>query len=191
DLIKARTLKNKIADEAFEEGELRPEIGLRQANKEDIKVGGEVFVESMGSNGVILSFNPAKGEAEVACGQIKLRVNIKTLKVLPKLKESKPVKGFTPAKERVKVVKKFAPVNPSFEINVIGMTVDEALPEVENFLDKAITDNLEQVKIIHGVGTGKLRGAIAQLLKRHRGVKEFRSGAYGEGEIGVTIVTLK
>ncbi len=191
DLIKARTLKNKIADEAFEEGELRPEIGLRQATKEDIKVGGEVFVESMGSNGVILSFNPAKGEAEVACGQIKLRVNIKTLKVLPKRKESKPSKGFTPAKERVKVVKKFSPVNPAFEINVIGMTVDEALPEVENFLDKAITDNLEQVKIIHGVGTGKLRGAIAQLLKKHRGVKEFRSGAYGEGEIGVTIVTLK
>ena len=192
DLIKARTLKNKIADEAYDEGELRPEIGLRPATKEDIKVGGEVFVESMGSNGTILSFNPAKGEAEVACGQIKLRVNIKTLKIQPPRRESKGAKTFNkPSKERVKVVKKFAPSNPLFEINVIGMTVDQALPEVENFLDKAITDNLEQVKIIHGVGTGKLRGAIAQLLKRHRGVKEFRSGAYGEGEIGVTIVTLK
>ncbi|MDE7380218.1 MAG: Smr/MutS family protein, partial [Clostridia bacterium] len=74
---------------------------------------------------------------------------------------------------------------------VIGLTVEEALIEVENFLDKAITDNLEQVKIIHGVGTGKLRSAIAQRLKKHRGIKSFRSGQYGEGEIGVTIVELK
>ncbi|MGN0805854.1 MAG: Smr/MutS family protein, partial [Candidatus Coproplasma sp.] len=191
DLIKARTLKNRISDEAYEEGELRPEAGLRQATREDIKVGAEVFVESMGANGTVLSFNPIKGEAEVACGQIKLRVNIKTLKIAPERRADKTAKTVKHSKERVKVVKKFAPSNPDFEINVIGMTVDEALPEVENFLDKAITDNLEQVKIIHGVGTGKLRGAIAQLLKRHRGVKEYRSGAYGEGEIGVTIVTLK
>ena len=88
------------------------------------------------------------------------------------------------------MVKKFAPSTPMFEINVIGMTVDEALIEVENFIDKALTDNLEQVKIIHGVGMGKLRNAIAQRLKKHRSVKEFRAGAYGEGEIGVTIVTL-
>ena len=93
--------------------------------------------------------------------------------------------------DRVKVVRKFAPSQPVFEINVIGLTVAEALEEVENFLDKAITDNLEQVKIIHGVGTGKLRAAITQRLKRHTGVKEFRQGAYGEGEIGVTIVLLK
>lgn len=191
DLIRARTLKNRIGDEAYEEGEVRPEIGVRPATKEDIKVGAEVFLESMGSVGTVQSFNPAKGEAEVACGQIKVRVNISTLKILPKRTEQKKSKPVKPAKDRVKVVKRFAPSNPVMEINVIGMTVDEALPEVENFLDKAITDNLEQVKIIHGVGTGKLRNAIAALLKRHRGVKEFRSGAYGEGEIGVTIVTLK
>ncbi len=191
DLIRARTLKNRIADEAYEEGELPPEIGLRPATKEDIKVGSEVFVESIGANGTVISFNPAKGQAEVACGQIKVRVNISTLKVAVRRTQPQKPKTRKPAQDRVKVVKKFAPSNPNFEINVIGMTTDEALPEVENFLDKAITDNLEQVKIIHGVGTGKLRNAIAQLLRRHRGVKEFRAGAYGEGEIGVTIVTLK
>lgn len=191
DLIRARTLKNRIGDEAFEEGDVAPAIGLRPATKEDIKIGGEVFVENMGANGTVLSFNPAKGEAEVACGSIKLRVNISALKIAPqRTQTAKPAKS-KQAKERVKVVKKFSPSAPLFEINVIGMTVDEALPEVENFLDRAITDNLEQVKIIHGVGTGKLRGAISQLLRRHRGVKEFRAGAYGEGEIGVTIVTLK
>lgn len=191
DLIRARTLKNRVGDQAFDEGELAPEIGLRQAKKEEVKVGAEVFVESMGTNGTVLSVNPIKGEAEVACGQIKFRVKISTLKIAPKRPTPNVAKSTKNKNDRVKVVKKFSPTNPLFEINVIGLTVDEALPEVENFLDKAITDNLEQVKIIHGVGTGKLRAAITTLLKKHRGIKEFRSGAYGEGEIGVTIVTLK
>ncbi|MGN0804245.1 MAG: endonuclease MutS2 [Candidatus Coproplasma sp.] len=191
DLIRARTLKNRIGDEAFEEGEVRPAFNVRDARPEDMKVGAQVFVESLGSNGTVVSYNPAKKEAEVACGAIKARVNISKLKITPPPVEDKAKQKHASVKERVKVVKKFSPSQPLFDINVIGMTVDEALPEVENFIDKAITDNLEQVKIIHGVGTGKLKNAIAQLLKRHRGVKEFRSGVYGEGEIGVTIVTLK
>lgn len=188
DLIRARTLKNKLKDEAYNEEEQIMVDNYKPATKDNIKAGSEVFVESLQSNGTVLSFNPAKGEAEVACGSIKLRVNISALKIIPptppqKAKRQKP-------SDKVRVVKKFAPSTPMFEINVIGMTVDEALIEVENFIDKALTDNLEQVKIIHGVGTGKLRNAIAQRLKKHRSVKEFRAGAYGEGEIGVTIVTL-
>ncbi|MDE7256891.1 MAG: Smr/MutS family protein, partial [Clostridia bacterium] len=189
DLIRARTLKNKLKDEAFKEDGQIIVDNYKPATAESIKAGGEVFVESLQSRGTVLSFNPVKGEAEVACGSIKLRVNISALKIIPpsppqKIKKQKP-------SDKVKVVKKFAPSMPVFEINVIGMTVDEALTEVENFIDKALTDNLEQVKIIHGVGTGKLRNAVAQFLKKHRGVKEYRAGAYGEGEIGVTIVTLK
>lgn len=191
DLIRARTLKNKISDEAYEEGGLRPSIGMRAAAAEDVKDGAEVYVENMGAFGRVLSFNPKKGEAEVVCGSLKLRVGLDGLKIA--VQSRRPEKRVQPQKSggKVRVVKKFAPTVPLSEINVIGMTVDEALPEVENFLDKAITDNLEQVKIIHGVGTGKLRGAISQFLRRHRGVKEYRPGAYGEGEIGVTIVTLK
>lgn len=188
DLIRARTLKNKLKDEAYNEEEHITIDNFKPATAESIKVGGEVFVESMGSRGTVLSFNPAKGEAEVACGSIKMRVKISALKIIPpappqKTKRQRPT-------EKVKVVKKFSPSTPLFEINVIGLTVDEALIEVENFIDKALTDNLEQVKIIHGVGTGKLRNAIAQFLKKHRAVKEYRAGHYGEGEIGVTIVTL-
>lgn len=188
DLIRARTLKNKLKDEAFREDEQITVDNFKPATPESIRVGGEVFVESLQSKGTVLSFNPAKGEAEVACGSIKLHVNISALKIIPpappqKVKKTKP-------SDKVKVVRKFAPSTPMFEINVIGLTVDEALIEVENFIDKALTDNLEQVKIIHGVGTGKLRNAIGQFLKRHRAVKEYRAGMYGEGEIGVTIVIL-
>lgn len=189
DLIRARTLKNKLKDEAYKEEESVTVENFKIATAENIRVGGEVFVESMSSFGTVLSFNAAKGEAEVACGSLKMHVKISALKIVPPAKTQKPARQ--KPQERVKVVKKFAPSNPTFEINVIGMTADEALIEVENFIDKALTDNLEQVKIIHGVGTGKLRTAISQFLKKHRAVKSYRAGAYGEGEIGVTIVQLK
>ena len=192
DLIKARTLKNKLRDEAYfqEEGVVAEKYFPADAG--NVKAGADVFVESLQSAGKVLSFNPAKGEAEVACGNIKLHVNLSGLKIIPAKPAVKKPKGAAQARPagRVKVVRKFAPSAPMFEINVIGLTVEEALAEVENFLDRAVTDNLEQVKIIHGVGTGRLRSAVAQRLKRHRCVKEFRAGAYGEGEIGVTIVTL-
>lgn len=62
---------------------------------------------------------------------------------------------------------------------------------MDNFIDKAVTDNLEEIKVIHGVGTGKLKNAITQHLKKHRNVESFRLGNYGEGETGVTFIKLK
>ena len=80
---------------------------------------------------------------------------------------------------------------PSLEINVIGQTVHEALPDVEAFIDAAVVSNLEEVRIVHGVGTGKLRAGIHEFLRTHKNVAEFRLGRYGEGETGVTIVKIK
>ena len=74
DLIRARTLKNRLKDEAYNEEEQITIDNFKPATAESIKVGGEVFVESMGSRGTVLSFNPAKGEPEVACGCKKMRV---------------------------------------------------------------------------------------------------------------------
>ncbi len=189
DLIKARTLKNKIREEAYESEEAPTFSQYAEATAQSVKPGAEVFVNTMQTRGTVLSFNAAKGEAEVMCGSIKLRAGLADLKLIPQVQKPKQRKDVGGGK--VRVVKKFAPSAPQLEINVIGMTTEEALYEVENFLDKAITDNLEVVKIIHGLGTGKLRSAISQRLKSHRGVKEFRPGRYGEGEAGVTIVTLK
>jgi len=76
-------------------------------------------------------------------------------------------------------------------INVLGLTVLEGVQNVETFLDQAIVNGLEEVKIIHGVGTGKLKAGIWDYLRTNKNVKEYRSGRYGEGEKGVTIVTLK
>ena len=79
----------------------------------------------------------------------------------------------------------------SLEINVIGLTVHEALPEIELFLDSAVISNLEEVRIVHGMGTGKLRAGIHEFLRTHSNVAEYRLGKYGEGDTGVTIVKLK
>ena len=80
---------------------------------------------------------------------------------------------------------------PKLEINVIGKTELEALTEVEAFVDQAIMHNLEEIKIIHGVGQGILLKSIRNYLKTNKNVLEYRRGKYGEGENGVTIVKLK
>ena len=72
----------------------------------------------------------------------------------------------------------------------MGMTVDGALPVIDKFLDDACLTHMEKVTIIHGKGTGALRNGIHQFLKKHKHVKSFRAGEYGEGEYGVTIVEL-
>ena len=81
--------------------------------------------------------------------------------------------------------------NISSEINIIGLTVEEAIHIVDKYLDDANLSTLESVRIVHGKGTGKLRSGIHTFLKKHPHVKSYRIGTYGEGEMGVTIVTLK
>ena len=80
--------------------------------------------------------------------------------------------------------------NIASEINVIGLTVEEAIPIVDKFLDDCILAKLQTTRIVHGKGTGKLRQGIHTYLKKHPKVKSFRVGTYGEGEMGVTIVSL-
>ena len=93
--------------------------------------------------------------------------------------------------ETVKINRPSAMGNPKAELNVVGKTSLEALTELENFIDQAVRFNLEEIKIIHGVGEGILLKAVRNYLKTDKNVKEFRRGRYGEGENGVTIVTLK
>ena len=84
---------------------------------------------------------------------------------------------------------KAATISP--EINLIGKTVDEAVPDLEKYLDDAYLSHLEQVRIVHGRGTGALRNAVHQLLKRTKYIKEYHLGAYGEGDSGVTIAVFR
>ena len=188
DLIKARTLKNKIKDAAYRADEA-PErkTAYAPADKNNLREGARVFVKPMQTEGVVTSYSQGKGEAEVTCGSMKLRCKPADLLII----ENAPQGGAVKRADSVKVVRKIPVSQPVLEINVLGLTVPEALYEVDNFIDRAVTDNLEEIKVIHGVGTGKLRKAIAEHLKRHKNVESFRAGKYGEGETGGTFIKLK
>lgn len=198
DLIKARTLKNRLSDKVFDsenEDAYIPQYEPVNANK--LKQGDSVFVKSVGQNGVVQNVRLQKGEAEVLCGNMRIRSKLSDLFAVIPLKNTqnekkgqKWVKKGAP--QNIQVQKKLTPKpTPTLELNVIGRTVYEAIPEVEAFLDSAVLSNLEEVRIVHGMGTGKLRTGIHEFLRTHGNVAEFRLGRYGEGETGVTIVKIK
>ena len=198
DLIKARTLKNKLGDKVYDtesEELIRPQY--QAATEKDIFVGGKVYVQNINQEGVIQNVRLSKKEVEVLCGNIRVRSKFSDLSVVIGGEKSQTVKNKQKSWEKkggenVEVRKSLVPKKaPTLEINVIGMTVHEALPDVEAFIDSAVLANLEEVRIVHGVGTGKLRAGIHEFLRGHKNVEEFRLGKYGEGETGVTIVKIK
>ena len=135
----------------------------------------------------VLSVNLRKKEADVAVGNIRLSVKASDLFRIVGGKKQ-------PAERRkVQVVRNLSSNTGAVqtEINLLGMTVAEATEEVDAFIDRAVLSGLEEVKIVHGLGTGKLRDGIRNHLRGHKNVAEFRAGKYGEGEAGVTVVKLK
>ncbi len=194
DLIRARTLKNRVGDKAYEsENEEEFEPRYLPVKAESLKAGDKVFVKNIGQEGAVQSVRLQKGEAEVLCGNMRVRSKISELSALISVQKTQAKeKKQKFVKDKVQVTKSLvAKPAPTLEINVIGKTVHEALPEVEAFIDSAVISNLPEVRIVHGVGTGKLRAGIHEFLRTHRNVEEYRYGKYGEGETGVTIVKIK
>jgi DNA mismatch repair protein MutS2 len=157
DLIAARTLKNRLANSAYGQEE-EEKVRLAPVDIASLKAGDKVFLQSMNAEGVVLSVRKDKGVAEVQCGGIRVRSKQGDLYELP---VTSPKVQPKQKKERVQVVKNLSPARlPTAECNVIGKTVAEALPEVEAFLDGAVLSGLATVRIVHGMGTGKLRAGI-------------------------------
>ena len=186
DLIRARTLKNKLADQAYDSEREEEEKPTEQpVFVRALRGGDRVFVKALGAVGEVLSVHEKKKEAEVLVGSIRLNVKEKDLRAVSGSPRGRPV-------ERVRIVHKTEPILAvKTEINLLGMTVPEAIREVDAFIDRAVLAGLEEVKIIHGIGTGKLKEGIRRHLREMPNVQEFRAGAYGEGEAGVTIVKLR
>ena len=149
-----------------------------------IKPNTKVFITTLNQNGIILSNINKNDEVHVQIGLIKTNINIKYLELPKKLKDdlTKPVIQSSPKVSKTRTA--------ASEINVIGLTVDEALPIVDKFLDDCFLAKLKTARIVHGKGTGKLRQGIHTYLKTKKQVKSFRLGTYGEGEMGVTIIEL-
>ena len=155
-----------------------------------LKVGDTVLLVNLNTKATVLTLPDAKGECTVQAGALKLKANVADMRTAKPDKPEK--KGRQPAGKgeggaRVNVSTR----DVETECDVRGMTLDEALLTVDMFLDGAVLNRLRQVFIIHGKGTGTLRSGIQAALKKHPAVKEFRLGRYGEGEDGVTVVTMK
>ena len=152
-----------------------------------IKKGDSVRIVSMGLKGIVSSLPDAKGNLFVQCGIIRTQANIRDLVAEKEETITAPSLQRTGAGK----IKMSKTMSVSTEINLLGKTVDEALAELDKYLDDAYLAHLPSVRVVHGKGTGALRSAIHSHLKRLKYVKEYRLGEYGEGDAGVTIVTVK
>ena len=187
DTKKAHNLRNDL-NQKIDNIKLETTTSIDESqsiHKEDIKTGMEVFVPSFHQNGVIVSNPSRNNEVQVQIGSMKINISISELQLLKNTGETNTSNSsFTTSN-----VSKSRNVKP--EINVIGMTVEDATFVIDKFLDDCSLARLETVRIIHGKGTGKLKNGIHQFLKTNTHVKSFRLGTFGEGEMGVTVVNLK
>ena len=155
--------------------------------EKDIRIGDSIKVISSGFTGTISSLPDKKGNLFVQCGIIRSQVSLKDLQLIQDEPEHKSPLQRTNTGS-LKMSKSFG-VSP--EINLLGNTVDEALAQLDKYLDDAYLAHLGSVRIVHGKGTGALRSAVHQYLKRASYVKSFRLGEHGEGDAGVTIAEFK
>lgn len=153
---------------------------------EDFQLGDTVYIISMDTTGTVLSLPNSRQEISVQIGILHVTLPISDCEITdaPIQEPSGPVR-----RKSQMNLERAASIRP--EINVIGLTVDEATSRIDKYLDDALLSNLSQVTIIHGKGTGALRKGIQEYLKRQKHVGSFRSGEFGEGDMGVTIVELR
>lgn len=153
-----------------------------------LKVGDLVKVITLGQNGNILSLPDSKGDLTVQIGNLKVNANLKNLMLLDQTSNKKATYKQKP---KYATIYKTKAQSIALSINVRGKLLEEAVAEVDKYIDDAFIAKLEKVTIIHGRGEGILRRGIQDMLKRHKGVLEFRDGSFNEGGNGVTVVTIK
>lgn len=184
---KIEALRKELASSM---GKLQPSVESmiipKVANKEikDLKVGEEVKVITLNQQGSVVSVDKNKKEAVVQIGIMKMNLPFKSLK-----KVKKDVKSVVTKSTRSIIKSKSG--NVRSEVDLRGLNLEEAIMEVEKYLDDAYVAGLETATIIHGIGTGVLKSGLQDILKRNKHVKSQRGGQYGEGGAGVTIVKFK
>ncbi|WP_310604298.1 endonuclease MutS2 [Anaerosporobacter sp.] len=153
----------------------------------DFSIGDAVNVLSLGLKGTVSTLPNAKGDLFVQMGILRSQVNIKDLELIDEPVITTPTFSKT-GSGKIKMSKSYS---ISTSVNLIGKTTDEAIPELDKYLDDAYLAHLPQVTVIHGRGTGALKNAVHQHLKKLKYVASYRLGTFGEGDHGVTIVEFK
>ncbi|MCI8514160.1 MAG: endonuclease MutS2 [Lachnospiraceae bacterium] len=155
---------------------------------ENLHIGDAVRVLSMNVKGTVSTLPNAKGELYVQMGILRSLIHIKDLELVQEATVSGP--GMEKKRSHASRIKVSKSLSVSPELNIIGMTTDEAVPLVDKYIDDAYLAHLGTVRIIHGRGTGALKNAVHNLLKKTKHVKSYRLGSFGEGDAGVTIAEL-
>ena len=183
---KAEKVKNVLKDES---DKILSGVGKEQIKRKplkNVKLGETVHVVSLNADAQVITEPDKKGALTVQAGIMKIKTNLNDLTRAESAKEEK--KKSKAISTAFKIDKKST---ATLETDVRGMTLDEALLVVDKFIDDAYLTGLHEVTVIHGKGTGVLRAGIAEFLRKHPTVKSYRAGRFGEGEMGVTVITLK
>ena len=194
DLEKARDkVRNKQKDNASQLSLRRDTAPGKPVEAKDIKLGMDVKIRSLGLKGTVSSLPDDKGDLFVQCGIMRTKSNLSDLTILKDdadsdKKGSGKLNKNSTGMGRIKAGKSMSVAS---EINLLGKTVDEALYELDKYLDDAYLAHMPSVRIVHGKGTGALRQAVQNKLKKTKYIDSYRLGEFGEGDAGVTIATFK
>ena len=167
---------------------IKSQAPARQHKASDFHIGDRVHVASLNLDGTVHTLPNQKGELNVTIGIMNYNVNMSDLTIIEEASEMRKLKQKSSGIGKLKM-SKTASISP--EINLIGMTSDEAIMTLDKYLDDAFLSHISPVRIVHGKGSGILRNAVHNYLKRQKHVKSFRLGSFGEGDYGVTIVEFK
>ena len=185
--VRAREIARKDTETLLKKTDSKPKPARKFVPLKEVQIGQEVLIAELNQLATVTARPDRNGMVEVRAGIMKTKVPLSGLCVPDKM-DKRPAREPRRSSTRVQLDKSR---KASMEINLLGYTVDEALAEVDKFLDSGMLRGQQTLYIIHGNGTGALRTAIQKHLRTHKAVKSFRPGRYGEGENGVTVVELK
>ncbi len=185
--VRAREIARKDTETLLKKTDSKPKPAREFVPLKEVQIGQEVLIAELNQLATVTARTDRNGMVEVRAGIMKTKVPLSGLCVPDKM-DKRPAREPRRSSTRVQLDKSR---KASMEINLLGYTVDEALAEVDKFLDSGMLRGQQTLYIIHGNGTGALRTAIQKHLRTHKAVKSFRPGRYGEGENGVTVVELK
>ena len=179
--------KMSTVDKKLSAKNAAPKKSHKQLTAKDLHIGDSIKVLSLNLKGTVSTLPDAKGNLFVQMGILRSQVNIRDLEKL----DDTVITGGNFSKTGSGKIKMSKSASVSTEINLLGKTVDEAIMELDKYLDDAYIAHLPSVRIVHGKGTGALRKGIHNYLRRQKHVKSYRLGEFGEGDAGVTIVEFK
>ena len=179
--------KMSTVDKKLSAKNAAPKKSHKQLTAKDLHIGDSIKVLSLNLKGTVSTLPDAKGNLFVQMGILRSQVNIRDLEKL----DDTVITGGNFSKTGSGKIQMSKSASVSTEINLLGKTVDEAIMELDKYLDDAYIAHLPSVRIVHGKGTGALRKGVHNYLRRQKHVKSYRLGEFGEGDAGVTIVEFK